>query len=165
MAGNTATNIAGALIANKNKINNDLQSKIDRCIDKVKELNTSISAARVAGEDTNEAQQIYQACREYEFIDLSPVNNRAKGAVISSAIGIVTGGIGTATSAMANSDSIRNNNEDKGKEKEKNLNTASNALAIGTTVASAGATIFNASQIAAIKKVVAVSEKCSEVLK
>jgi len=161
LAANTATNIAGVLIANKNKVSDDLQSKIDRCVTNVKGLKNSISAAKAAGEDTAEAEQIYDACRDYEFVDLSPINKRAKGAMISSAVGIVTGGAGTATSAMANSNKVRQGDE----QKEKNLNTAANALAVGSTVASASATVFNAAQIAAIKKVANVSVKCSEVLK
>lgn len=61
---------------------------------------------------------------------------------------------------MANSDKVRNDNTDSGKQKEKNLNTASNVLAGTTTVASAAATVFNATQISAIKRVVSVAEKC-----
>lgn len=165
LAANTATNVAGVIIANKNKIDKDLNKQIDDCVASVHDLQTAITAARANNEDIDEAHQIYSACREYEYIDLSSINTRASGATISSAVGIVTGGIGTATSAIANSDKVRNDNSVTGKNKEKNLNTASNIFAGGATVASGIATIFNATQIAAIKKIATVAEKCTEVLK
>ena len=49
--------------------------------------------------------------------------------------------------------------------KEKNLNTTANILAGASTVASATATVFNATQISAIKKVAEVAQQCTEVLK
>lgn len=165
MAGTTATQVASAIIAAKNRVSEDLQGQVDDCIASVKVLQRSIAVARMNGEDVTEAQQIYSACREYEYVDLSPIDKRAKGAMISSTIAAVTGGVGTVTSAMANTDATRNDNTDEGKKKEKNLNTASNALAVGSGVAGATATIFNATQISAIKKVASVSEKCTEVLK
>ena len=67
--------------------------------------------------------------------------------------------------ATANSNKIRNAQGDAAQQQEKDLNTAANVLAIGTTAASATATVFNATQINAIKKVAAVAEKCTGVLK
>lgn len=165
MAGATATNVAGAIIAGTNKVDGDLQTQIDNCISNVKNLQNSIMQARINGEDISEAQSIASACGEYEYVDVSKINNRAKGAMISSTVGAATGLAGTVTSAMANTDKTRNDNTDAGKQKEKNLNTAANVLAIGTTAASATATVFNATQISAIKKVAAVAEKCTGVLK
>ena len=165
MAGSAATNVAGAVIAGKNKVDEDLQTQIDSCKAAVKELNNSITQAKFNSEDISEAQSIYTACREYDYVDISPINKRAKGAMISSAIGATTGVVGTVTSAMANTDKTRNDNTDAGKQKEKNLNTASNLLAGATTVASGTATVFNATQISAIKKVATVAAKCTEVLK
>ena len=165
LAGNTATNIAGAIISSKTIKNKDLQEQIDACISATKELNEAIIAAKVSGEDIGEAKQIYEACREYEYVDISPINNRGKGALISASVGAGLGGVGTVTSAIANTDKTRNDNTDEGKKKEKNLNTASNVLAVGATAASATATVFNATQIAAIKKVAKVSSNCTGVLK
>ena len=85
--------------------------------------------------------------------------------MISSTVGAATGLAGTVTSAMANTDKTRKDNTESGKQKEKNLNTAANVLAGATTAASATATVFNATQISAIKKVAAVAEKCTGVLK
>ena len=165
LAGNTATNIAGAVIASKTINKDDIQGQIDNCISATKDLNNAILAAKLSGEDISEAQSIYKACREYEYVDISPINKRGTGAMVASSIGAVTGGIGTITSGVANSEKIRNDNTDAGKKKEKDLNTASNVLSIGATAASATATVFNATQIAAIKKVAKVSESCTGVLK
>jgi len=165
MATNTATNIAGAIIANKTRTTDDLQEKINKCIDATKGLNNAIVSAKMSGEDITEAQAIYTACREYEFVDIKPINKRGTGAMVASSVGAVVGGVGTITSGVANSDTIRDDNSDAGKQKEKQLNTVSNVLAIGATASSATATIFNATQIAAIKKVAKVSESCTGVLK
>ncbi|MFQ6744974.1 MAG: hypothetical protein ACLRFN_03305 [Alphaproteobacteria bacterium] len=165
MAGATATNVAGAIIAGTNKVDGDLKTQIDNCIGSVKTLQNSIMQARINGEDVSEAQSIASACGEYEYVDVSKINNRAKGAFVSSTVGAATGLAGTITSATANSNKIRDAQGDAAQQKEKNLNTASNVLAGATTVASATATVFNATQISAIKKVVAVAEKCTGVLK
>lgn len=165
MIGNTATNVAGAIIAKNNNVDDDLQIQIDNCKKAVDELQKSIMQARIDGEDVTEAQEIANACKEYNYVDISPINKRGKGTMISSVIGATTGLAGSVTSAMANTDKTRNDNTDAGAQKEKNLNTASNVLAGTSTVASATATVFNATQISAIKKVAAVAEKCTEVLK
>ena len=165
LAGNTVTNVAGAIISSKTINKDDINGQIDTCIAATKELNNAINAARMNGEDVTEAKQIYNACRDYAYVDMSPIDKRGKGAMISSSIGAGLGGIGTITSGVANSDKIRNDDTESGKQKEKDLNTTSNILAAGATVASATATVFNATQIAAIKKVAEVSQKCTEVLK
>ncbi len=165
LAGGTVTNVAGAIIAGNNKIDDDLQTQIDSCKAAVDELQSSMMQARFDGEDISEAQGIVNACKEYNYIDISPINKRGKGAMISSVVGATTGLGGTVISALANTDKTRNDNTDAGKQKEKNLNTASNVLAGTSTVASATATVFNAIQISAIKKVATVAEKCTGVLK
>lgn len=165
MAGSTATNVAGAIIAGNNKVDADLQTQINSCKKAVDELQRSMMQARFDGVDISEAQGIVNACKEYNYVDISKINTRAKGAMVSSIVGATTGLAGTVTSAVANTDKTRNDNTDAGKQKEKNLNTASNVLAGTTAVASATATVFNATQISAIKKVAVVAEKCTEVLK
>lgn len=165
LAGNTVTNVAGAVIASKTINKDDLQGQIDACISATKVLNNAIMQAYLNGEDTREAKQIYEACREYEYVDIGPINKRGTGAMVASSVGAGLGGIGTITSGIANSDKTRNDNSDSGKQKEKNLNTASNVLSVGATAASVTATVFNATQIAAIKKVAKVSEACTGVLK
>lgn len=165
MAGNTATNVAGAIISGNNKVDDVLQTQIDNCKAAVKNLQNSTMQARSNGEDITEANTIINACKKYDYVDISPINKRAKGAMVSSIVGATTGLAGTVTSAVANTDKTRNDNTDAGKQKEKNLNTTSNVLAGASTVASGVATVFNATQISAIKKVAAVAEKCTGVLK
>lgn len=165
MAGSTVTNVAGAIIAGNNKVDQDLQQQIADCRKQVTNLSNSIMQARLDGYDVTEAENIVAACRQYEYVDVSKINSRATGAVISSVIGATTGAAGTVTSAIANTDKTRNDNTDAGKQTEKNLNTASNILAGATTLASGTATVFNATQISAIKKVAAVAEACTGVLK
>lgn len=165
LAGSTATNTAGAIIAGTNKVDGDLQTQLDNCISNVKNLQNSIMQARINGEDVSEAESIASICGEYEYIDISKINNRARGAFVSSTVGAATGLTGTVISATANTNKTRNDNTEAGKQKEKNLNTAANILAGATTAASATATVFNATQISTIKKVAAVAEKCTGVLK
>ena len=157
----TVTNVAGAIIAGNNKSDENLQTKIDECVKSVETLKNAIGQARADGLDVTQANQIVTECGEWRNVDLSTINDRAKGAMISSIVGAVTGAAGTVTSAMANSDGVSNGYS----EKEKNLNTAANVLSGGTAVASGVATVFNATQISAVKKVVAVAEKCEETLK
>lgn len=167
LAGNTVTNVAGAIIAGKNKTDGDLQNQIDNCKAAIGELRRARARARIDGTDTGEANAIIAACEGFETIDISKINTRAKGAMISSAVGAGLGITGTITSGIANSDSVRSQKNEDGTrtDKEKNLNTASNVLAGASTVASGTATIFNATQISAIKKVANVAEKCTEALK
>ena len=65
------------------------------------------------------------------------------------------------SSASANSKDVRDGDSNK----EKNLNTAANVLAGGTTAASLSATIFNATQINAIKRAATVADECEGALK
>lgn len=165
MAGAAVSNIAGVVVSTKGRKDNNLEVRISDCLKSLDDLNNSMMQARINGEDISEAQSIITACREYSTVDVKPISNRQIGAQVSSIVGATTGVAGTVTSAMANSDKVRNDNTDSGKKKEKNLNTASNVLAGTTTVASAAATVFNATQISAIKRVVSVAEKCEGVLK
>lgn len=165
MAVAAATNIAGAVIAGTNKVKGDLKSQIDECINATKTLSRVKMQARIdksADEFAlQRADQIVSACSEWEYVDLSKIDNRATGALVSSAIGATTGIAGTVTSASANSKNVRDGEATK----EKNLNTASNVLAGTTTVASATATIFNATQIKAIKQAASVADVCEGALK
>ena len=165
MAGSSVTNVAGAIIAAKNGADGSIQDTINECRRAVEVLNNSIGQARMNGQDVTEANDIVNACRDYDTVNISAIEKRAKGAMVSSIVGATTGVAGTVTSVMANSDNVRDDNSDAGKQKEKNLNTASNVLAGTTAAASATATVFNATQISAIKKVASVAEKCTGVLK
>ena len=165
LAANTVTNIAGTAIAATNKVDESLEEKINKCVSAVKDLSSAKLAAKVENTATDvelaKAEKIITACRDYEYIDIKPINKRATGAAVASGIGIGTGFVGTITSAVANTDKTRAGDE----QKEKSLNTTANVMSGASTVASATATIFNATQISAIKKVATVAEACEGALK
>jgi hypothetical protein len=165
LATNAATNVAGVAISTSTIKKDDFKGQIDACISATKALNTAIMQARMNGENVTEAEDVYKSCAEYEYVDISPIIKRGTGALISSSIGAATGLAGTVVSGVANTDKTRNDNSKDGVKKEKDLNTAANVLSVGATAASVSATVFNATQIAAIKKVATVSEKCTGVLK
>lgn len=165
MAGSTATNVAGAIIAGTNRVKGDLKTQIDACIASVDALRNVMMQARLDGYDITEAEEIADACGEFKFANIDSINNKSTGATISSGVGAATGLVGTILSASANSPSVRDDNSDSGKQKEKNLNTASNVMAGATTAASATATVFNATQIGAIRRVAEIASKCTEVLR
>lgn len=154
LAGNTLTNVAGVVVAGKNKVGDDLQAQIDNCRAAVNNLKLVAMQAKLDGLDVSEADKIVAACGEYDYVDVSKISNRGKGAMLSSAVGATTGVAGTIASVVAN-----------GNKTGKDLNGTANALAGASTVASGVATVFNATQISAIKKVATVATQCTEVLK
>jgi len=167
LAGNTATNIAGTIIAANNRTDQDLRTQLDKCIRSIHGLQDSKMQAQIDNADSATIQRmtnIINACRDYSTLDISKIDKNATGATISSGIGIAVGTTGTITSATANSDKIRNDNTDAGIAKEKNLNTASNVLAAGATVASGVATVFNAQQISTLNRAQQIATQCSEAL-
>ena len=115
LAASTATNIVGTAIAATNKVEEDLEENIQKCISATKELATARLAAKVENTATDaelvRAEKIISACRDYEYIDIKPINKRAIGAAVASGIGIGTGAVGTITSAVANTNNVRH--EDK----------------------------------------------------
>lgn len=168
LATNTATNIAGAVIASQNKVDDALQERIDACVMRIKNLSNTAMQARVSGDvdpdKMSYVSSIVSACGVWEVADLAKINAKAKGAMIASTVGAGIGLAGTITSAIANTDKTRDDNTESGKQKEKNLNTAANVMAGSATVASGVATVFNATQIGAIKRAVNIAAQCEEAL-
>ena len=165
MAAATATNIAGAVMSGTNRVKGDLKQQIDECLASVKTLSNVRMQARIDGSATNtdlaRAENIIRACDAWTTVDISSINKRSTGATVSAGIGAGLGLVGTITSASANSKDVRDGDSDK----EKNLNTAANVLAGGTTAASLSGTIFNATQISAIKRAATVADECEGALK
>ena len=165
MAAATATNIAGAIMSGTNKVKGDLKQQIDECLMSVKILSNVRMQARIDGSANNtelaRAENIIRACDAWSTVDITPINNRSKGATILSGIGAGLGLAGTITSASANSKDVHDGDSDK----EKNLNTAANVLAGGTTATSLSATIFIATQINAIKRAATVADECEGALR
>lgn len=165
LAAATATNIAGAVMSGTNRVKGDLKQQIDECLVSVKTLSNIRMQARIDGSANNtelaRAENIIRACDAWSTVDITSINNRSKGATILSGIGAGLGLAGTITSASANSKDVRDGDSDK----EKNLNTAANVLAGGTTATSLSATIFNATQINAIKRAATVADECEGALR
>lgn len=165
LAAATATNIAGAVMSGTNKVKGDLKQQIDECLMSVKTLSNVRMQARIDGSATDtdlaRAENIIRACNAWTTVDVSSINKRSTGATVSSGIGAVLGLAGTITSASANSKDVRDGDSDK----EKNLNTAANVLAGGTTATNLSATIFNATQINAIKHAATVADECEGALR
>ena len=165
LATSTVANIAGAVMSGTNRVKGDLKSQIDECLASVKTLSNIRMQARISKtateSDLARAENIIRACDAWTTVDVSSINNRSTGATVSAGIGAGLGLAGTITSASANSKDVRDGDADK----EKKLNTAANVLAGGTTVASLSATIFNATQISAIKRAATVADECEGALK
>ncbi len=165
-ATSTVTNVAGAIIAGNNRADDDIKSQINQCLTDIDALKREFMQARLDNnltpEQTQQIQNIVDACDDWSTVDLSSINSRATGAMISSIAGATLGAGATVTSALANTKNIREKEENA--QKEKDLNNAANILSIGTTAASLTATVFNATQISAIKRAANVSDKCIEAL-
>lgn len=160
----SVSNIAGALMAKNNKVKGDLREQIDACLTSVKLLSDSRMQARLSGASDTElkrAEEIVRACEEWSTVDLGSINSKAAQATFSSGFGAVTGLVGTAASVAANTEQVRTGEE----KKEKTLNTVANVMAGGTTLASGAATVFNATQIKAIKRAATVADQCEGALK
>jgi hypothetical protein len=169
MAGNTATNIAGAVIAQKNKnAGKDVIDIVRACMISVEELKAVRMQARLDGASENDlvsAREIIDKCGKHDIRLLEKIPRRSDAAKWSAIVGIGTGASGTITSAIANADKTRNNNSDAGKNKEKNLNAASNVLAIASTAVSGTATGFNIATITAINKAMETANDCEYALR
>ncbi len=166
VAGTTVTNAAGAVMASQNKVDESLESKINRCKSDIGKLKTALSKADdISIAQRSQLQTAINECSRWNNVDLSPINNRATGATVSSATSATLGLGATIFSAVANSNKTRDDNSDAGRDREKKLNKTANALTIGSTATSLTATVFNATQISAIKKAADVADKCQEALR
>ncbi len=167
LAAATVTGAAGAVVGGMNmkKAKGTLTERVAECLASVKELSNVYGQLRVTGGATpvelDKVNNIISACDEWSTVDLSKIDTRATGATVSSAAGAAFGLAGTVTSAMSNTDKMRYS----GTQKEENLNKASNALAGTATVASGAATIFNATQLSALKRASTVADACEGALK
>lgn len=171
LATNTATNIASTIIASGNRVGGDVKTRVGECMDSIRILDTARMRARIeykqkdSDPQMRRAKQISDACGKYNTLDFGKVNSKASGATIAGVVGIATGGAGTVTSAMANSEKVRSNDSVAGQTKEDNLNVASNVLAVGATGSSLVGTVFNAGQISAAKKIISTIDACEEALR
>lgn len=186
LAASAALNIAGATVSGIDiKQNKNLTSRISECVNATQELSKALTQVKmdkftydreqksstpdtpnaendiITDTELSTVQNIVSACSSWSTVDLSKIENQAKGAMASNIIGAITGTTGTITSAMSNTD----DNRLSGTNKEKNLNITSNAMTAGSAVAGITATIFNAAQINKIKHAATVADECEGALK
>ena len=167
MATNTATAIAGTILANSNKNKStDLSEMINECLTATRALTPFMGQAMVShdNETYTKLKQIIDTCSELNPDDVKSLTSKNKTSMISSAINIGTGTVGTITSAMANSENVRKNDTDSGKSKEKNLNTTANIFAGLSTGASGVATVFNAMAYGDTKDIQTIAKNCKKAL-
>jgi hypothetical protein len=186
LAASAVLNIAGATVSGIDiKKNATITERISECVNATQELRKALTQVKMdkSAYDTEQksstpdtpnaendiitdtelstVQNIVSACSGWSTVDLSKIENRAKGAMTSNIIGAITGTTGTITSAMSNTDA----NRLSGTNKEKNLNITSNVMTAGSAVAGIAATIFNATQISKIKHAAKVADECAGALK
>lgn len=154
-------NVAGAMIAHDNRVDDDLRSQINKCITAVKKVSDIRAQARISGELTNEAaaytRRIIDACDMWSTVDVDTINDLATQSAVSSGVGAGLGVIGTATSLAANK---KDDNALSYSKKQENLNAVSNVIAGATVTTGIMSTIFNAKQIKVIKRATEVAENC-----
>jgi len=172
MAGTTATSIAGTMMATRNRRSaGDVVGMVRDCLESVENLRTARLKARVeeALPETDPAmaiaRSIIDACDKFTVSDVERITGRTQGVQVASAIGIGTGGVGTITSAMANTNRVRDDNTDQGTQRERNLNTTANVLAGASTLTSGIATGFNVAALSALNKQMSIAKDCEDALR
>ena len=175
MAGTIGTNLASAIISGVNANQSDLIQHIEACNKAIKSLSnmsTKLKSADIDPFDNPIIQKINNAktwCNQINVDDAQKIEKRMKGVMGTSIAGAVIGGIGTATSAAANSDKYmdadkRVNLTETEKQSVKNLNTTANIMSganVGTGLVETG---LNISLITLTKKMIRQAEQCEEAL-
>lgn len=184
MAGNIRTgtfavdavsNVAGAIVSSKTVVDDDFIEQIKKCTESIDGLRTARTRMNMEdGPNANQqkmelSQKILNKCSEYEYVNLTPLNNLGKGAVIANSIGATTGTAATITSVLGNNQKLSTMDfkTQQGVEnikKYSKMNVASNVLGGVTAAASLTGTALNASQIKTAKQVLNIAQECEEVL-
>ena len=171
----TVSNIAGAITSSQTVADDDFIEQIKKCTDAIDALRTARSRSKFEDGDNANVQKmdlsekIIKKCAEYEYVNLTPLNNLAKGAMAANSVGAATGTVATITSALGNNKKVSNLNlhsEDGANTLNKNLkmNIASNVMGGVTAAASLTGTVLNASQIKTAKQVLNIAQECEEAL-
>ena len=175
MAGTIGTNLASAIISGVNANQSDLIQHIEACNKAIKSLSnmsTKLKSVDIDPFNNPIIQKINNAktwCNQINVDDAQKIEKRMKGVMETSIAGAVIGGIGTATSAAANSDKYmdagkRVNLTETEKQSVKNLNTTANIMSganVGTGLVETG---LNISLITLTKKMIRQAEQCEEAL-
>lgn len=175
MAGTVGTNLASAIISGVNANQSELIQHITACNEMLKKVDNAILELKRSSVNPFENPIMKQLdnvktwCGQISTKDVEKIEKRMKGVMGTSIAGVVIGGVGTVTSAAANSDKymdasnkVRLSEEDK--RKEKNLNTTANIMAGANIATGAVETSLNISLITLTKKLIQSAERCEEVL-
>ena len=175
LAGTIGTNLASAIISGVNKDQSELIQHIEACnemVKSVKEISGQLKAAGVSpmgNPIVKKLDNIKTWCAQINTSDVEKIEKRMKGVMGTSIAGVVIGGVGTVTSAKANSDKYMDAKNrigltDAERQKAKNLNTTANIMAganVGTGLVETG---LNISLIKLTKDLMSTAERCEEVL-
>jgi hypothetical protein len=166
----TLSNVAGAIVSSKTIGDKNFIEQINRCTETLDLLQTA--RARLKFEAVNEvdarqidlSQQILNKCSDYKYVNLSSLNNIAKGAVITNSAGAVSGTVATITSVLGNSKNISHMGTDEEVGKYEKINMASNVMGGVTAAASLTGTVLNALQIKTVKQILSIAQNCEDAL-
>lgn len=175
MAGTIGTNLASAIISGVNKNQSELIQHIEACNEMVKSMNEVSGQLKAAGVSPMEnpivkkLDNIKTWCAQINTSDVEKIEKRMTGVMGTSIAGVVIGGVGTATSAAANSDKYmdarnRVSLSEAERQKVKSLNTTANIMAganVGTGLIETG---LNISLIKLTKDLMGNAQRCEEVL-
>ena len=152
-------NVGLGLTSRSNGFTEMKQAK-ESCPAAIKEVSDMVLRNKVEGTSEagaiERAQRIIDACRDLENVDWKKIDNPAIWSAVASgvAVGTVIGSKAADTNASIASDF----------EQKQQANKTGNALLGVSAVAGATATVLNAAQIAAVKRVANISEKCEKVM-
>jgi len=153
-----ATNVVTSLLNRSAK--KDLKQAKESCPAALKNLSDMIVRSKVEGTaesgSVGRAQRVIDACRDLEHFDWKKIDNPAIWSAVASgaAAGTVIGSKVIDTKAIDASDF----------EQQQRAKKTSNALLGVSAAAGATATVLNAAQISAVKRVARISEKCEKVM-
>ena len=159
MAGNTATAIAGTIIANKNKNDSkSIKDMIQQCLTTIDNMRQQIGQTMFDCERAqyDKLKSVVQECTSMETANMDHVSKQNNISSVVSGVNIGTGAAGTIVSALANKNTYDT--------KTKNLNTAANILAGTSMVASGVSTGFNVATLKSINRNLSASQECEGAL-
>lgn len=171
----TVSNVAGAVVSSKTVVGKDFIEQIKLCTESIHTLRDARTRAKVEdGGNIDQkkmevSQKMLDKCSEYEYVNLTPLNNLGKGAMVANSVGAVTGATATITSVLGNNKKLSNmdfTTVEGAQEivKYEKVNKASNVLGGVTAAASLTGTVLNASQIKEAKKILNIASECEETL-
>lgn len=175
MAGTIGTNLASVIISSRNTNQSDLIQQISACNDMTIAASDAEHKLMAAGINPNNTpilkklNNIKTWCSQLNIDDIQKIEKRMKGVMGTSIAGGAIGIVGTATSAVANSDKYSDTSNritlsDQEKQHRKNLNTTANIMAGAGVATGATGTVLNISLITLAQKLIKTAQRCEEVL-